>query len=84
MKKFWRMIGGIYIYLRRNKKLTPLLLALVFIIQFLLIIIMAVQLNATKTNVEAFKESSLHRQNQIYSMVYMLNSRVNQIIEKTK
>lgn len=76
------MIGGLYVYLKKNKRLAPLLLAIVFIVQFILIIIMSIQLSATQRNVLAFKDASLRRQNQIYSIVYMLNSRVNQLLEK--
>lgn len=77
MKKFWRLIGGIYMFFKKNSKGTPLFFVLVILVQFILLITLLVQLNLLKSEFIEYRENSTNRINQIYGQVYSISSRLN-------
>ena len=73
-----------YVYLFRKKWLAALLFVVIIIAQFVLIIILTVNLNNFKKEFNGYRELSSQRLNQVYSYLFVLNSNFNQFLEKNK
>lgn len=82
MKKFWQIIGGVYMFFRREKWIASLLLAIAVIIQFVLLLLLTINVCSLGNEFKENHESISNRVNQIYSQVFILNTRMNQILEK--
>ena len=82
MKKFWQSIGGIFIFFRKHTWITPLLLVVMIIVQFVLLGLICFRINNLQNDFEIYRNDNSKRANQIYSQVFLLNQRVNQVLEK--
>lgn len=84
MKILWQSIGWVYLFFSRRRWVLRTSAVIVFLVQLILIIVLSVRLNAFKTEFDAYRNAALRMDNQIYSQTYMINTRVNEILEKIK
>jgi hypothetical protein len=85
MKKFWSVLGNAYLFFHQRKRvMTPLLLVLVLMIQFVLLIWVVVAVNQVQTEVETYKSTNSRLMNRTYSQVYLMNNRLNQVLTEKK
>jgi hypothetical protein len=83
MRKFWMFVGGAYVLIRRNMRIvTPLLLIALVLVQFSFLAYLSVKVSRIEKKVKADSDSSLQVMNRIYSQVWLLNNRVNSVLEK--
>ena len=84
MRKFWQIVGGMYVYLFRKKWLASLLVVLIVIAQFVLIIFLGLSLKNFRADFNAYKTMNSERMNQIYSYMFVMNSSFNKFLEDQK
>ena len=83
MRKFWMFVGGAYVFIKRNMRIvTPLLLIALVLVQFSFLAYLSVKVARIEKKVKADSDSSLQVMNRIYSQVWLLNNRVNSVLEK--
>ena len=82
-KIFWILVGRTYVLVRRNARLiTPLLLIFLVVMQFGFLIYLSVKIVRVEKAVKEEREASLQVLNRVYSQVWLLNNRVNSVLEK--
>ena len=75
-------VGGAYVFVKRNIRLvTPLLLIALVVLQFSFLIYLNVKISRVEKSLNEEKESSLQVLNRVYSQVWLLNNRVNSVLE---
>lgn len=84
MKILWQFAGRLYLFFCRRKWIFQSIVVAVCVIQFVLVIALLVQLNALRSEFNAYRNAALRMENQIYSQTYMVNTRVNEVLEKIK
>lgn len=82
MRKFWQIVGGLYVYLFKKKWLASLLMAIIIITQFILIISLSLSLRNFRIEFTDYKSMTSQRLNQIYSYIFVLNNSFNKFSEK--
>lgn len=84
MIKFWNLVGAVYVFFNKQKWLFQCVFALIIIIQFVVVFVILSELRNYNRDLITYQNLSSQRINQIYSQVYILNSNVNQFLEKQK
>lgn len=85
MKRFWIFVGGAYVSIKRNVKLATSLLIIVFlVIQFSFLIYLSVKVHAIDKEMRKQDEVQLQIMNRIYSQVWLLNSRMESVLDQKK
>ena len=74
----WQFIGKIYVFFRYKKWPVYLLLVILIALQFTMIIWLAIGTSRLEKNYVETRDSLSMRLNQIYSMVYQMNIKMNQ------
>jgi hypothetical protein len=84
MINFWNLVGAAFIFFNKKKWLLQTIFVLIIIIQFILIIAVLISIRGFRSDFISFRDSAGQRINQIYSQVYILNTNINQLLEKQK
>ena len=84
MIKFWNFVGGMYVFFNKQKWILRFVFALIIVVQFIVIVVVLLAIKGYNRDLITYQNLSSQRINQIYSQVYILNSNVNQFLEKQK
>ena len=84
MRKFWRIVGGLYVYVKRFQSRPMYILVVILVLQLILTAFLVFRLNQVENDFEAYQKTTLQRLNQSYNQIYQLNNRISQFIYKVK
>lgn len=85
MKSFWRFVGGMYLFINGRKKALITLIALIIIVvQFVILVGLSAQVAMLSKNFEEYKVGTTSSLNRVYSQVFLMNTRLNNLLNEKK